>query len=589
MNGLILLLVICVIGALISGPIALIISINALKNTNKILEEYRRKELQARRAEAIKPQTAFEKKTEVEQKPPEVQPLRPPETPQKDQRKASLEAVTSGGAQQERKHIFEESRRSDFLSHARTQKAALEQRIGTRWVLFAGVVAVIFAVGFFLKYAYDNNLVGPRGRVIIVVIAGFITLAIGEITRRRGYGVVAKSVTALGFAILYSAVFASYAYYELIASSYAYAFSILITATAMLYAVSLDEIAVAILSLLGGFLTPVIISTGKNLPVPLFTYVLILDAGALFCAYYRKWRLVNIVSFIGTFALYTGWFEQFYRPVMQASETMPEQMPIALTWLGIFFIVYLILPVLYDLLRKIEAQKEDVFLVAANAAVIFYYLWTMLYQDFRSELSLTCLGLCAIHLGMMILVAKRCVFDLNLRLAYLAIGLFFLTMTIPLYFKLYVISIAWAIEGVVLTAIGLKYRSVWTQAAGAIALLLSLAQLINRMPMHSGEFALVFNTAFGTWCAVACAIAACHVLYRVTHSLDEEQRDIISQVSYAAAILLFMAAVILEWFYNYKLNIPNPDIGISLFYEGIVIIGAIFSLLLLIRPLQQGI
>ncbi|MBN1974349.1 MAG: DUF2339 domain-containing protein [Sedimentisphaerales bacterium] len=579
MEGLIFLLVLCAVALAASGPIALIISIIALKNSNRILQQLRefQWEKQSKQSELQKPLTITENKYHVEQKAPPAELYHPPEEPDKTESFVKPKTKT-------RIELDRLKPREFYEKEARHAQAELEQKIGTRWVLVAGIIAVIFAAGFFLKYAYDNNLVGPAGRVIIVAVAGFIALAIGEVTRRRDYGIVAKSVTALGFAILYSAVFAACAYYELISSTYAFVFSIIITAAAMLYALSLDEIAIAFLSLLGGFLTPVIISTGKNMPVQLFIYVLILDAGAVVCAYYRKWRLVDIVSFIGTFLLYTGWFEKFYRPEMPVAESMPGQMPMALIWLTIFFLVYLLLPVLYDLLRKVEAKKDDVFLVLANAAVVLYYLWTMLYKDYRAELSFTTLGLCAIHLGMMAIVFIRCKFDLNLRLAYLAIGLFFLTITIPLYFKMYAIAIAWAIESAVLILIGLRYRSYLTQLGGAIALLLSFGQLMRHLPMHSAAFTLVFNPVFGTWFTVVCAIVVCHILYRTTHSLTEEQRDIIAQASYAAAALLLLATIAMEWFYYCRFNVTDSNIERALFYKGIVIVIAAFPLLLLTRP-----
>ena len=126
----------------------------------------------------------------------------------------------------------------------------------------------------------------------------------------------------------------------------------------MLYAVSVNEVLVAFLSLLGGFLTPVIVSTGENLPIPLFSYVLILSVGAMLCAYYRKWRAVNVLAFAGTFTLYTGWFEKFYRPAMRTTEGTPEQMVIALVWLWVFFAVYLILPILSELVKKIKVKER---------------------------------------------------------------------------------------------------------------------------------------------------------------------------------------------------------------------------------------
>jgi uncharacterized membrane protein len=461
----------------------------------------------------------------------------------------------------------------------------LEQRIGTRWILIAGVIAVIFGMGFFLKYAYDNNWIGPLGRVVIAAIAGLVALAAGEVTRRRGYGIVAKGVTALGFAILYGAVFFAYREYGLIESTPAFVLAILVTAAAMLYAVSLDEVLVAFLSLLGGFLTPVFVSTGENLPMPLFTYVLILGVGAMLSAYYRKWRAVNLLAFVGTFLLYVGWFEKFYRPeISKATEGAPEQLPIALAWLGVFFGVYLLLPLLYELVNKVKARQEDVLLVLANAAVVFYYMWVILFAEYREGLAFCALGMCAAHLILMSAVVRRCRDDVNLRLALLVIGLFFLTIAIPLRLKMYAIAMAWAVEGVILAVIGLRYRSIWTQIGAAVALLLSFGQLIHRMPMHTGAFDLIFNRAFGTWCFVAGILLACHIIYRTTSRLTEAERGQISQFLYAATLLLLMAAVVMEWWWHCDYNIAENAAGQRYFIKGMVIIFTAFMLLFLIRP-----
>lgn len=149
---------------------------------------------------------------------------------------------------------------------------------------------------------------------------------------------------------------------------------------------------------------------------------------------------------------------------------------------------------------------------------------------------------------------------------------------------MYAIAVAWAIESVVLTIIGIRYRSVITRLGGAVAILLSLGRLVFYLPMHSEEFTFVLNPVFGSWIVLACAIIACHVLYRLTNSVTKEQRDIIIEISYAAASLVLIASIVMEWYHYCTLNIDNPDIGIALFYKGVVFVTAIFSLLLLIRP-----
>jgi len=562
MEGLIFLLIILAVSCFLCGPAALIISIIAL---NKSKSMYRGPE----------PVERLVRKEEVA-KPPPV-PKKPAEV-RKEERPA--EVVTPARVETAK---VEEKKKVE----AGKKVGTLEQRIGTRWILIAGVIAVIFGMGFFLKYAYDNDWIGPLGRVIIAAIAGLVALAVGEVTRRRGYGIVAKGVTALGFVILYLAVFGAYPYYKLFTSpTPAFALYILVTAAAMLYAVSLDDIVVAFISLLGGFLTPVLVSTGENRPMALFTYTLILGVGAMLCSYYRKWRAVNLLAFVGTFLLYMGWFEKFYRPeILKVTEGAPEQMTIALAWLGVFFGVYLLLPLLYELVKKVKAKQEDVLLVLANAAIVFYYLWTILFTEYRQGLAFCALGMCAAHLIVMSAVVRRCKDDVNLRLALLAIGLFFLTIAIPLRLKMYAIAMAWAVEGVILVVIGLRYRSTWTQIGAAVALLLSFAQLIHRLPMHTGAFDLIFNRAFGTWCFVAGALLVCHIIYRTTSRLAEVERGQITQFLYAATLLMLLAAAAMEWWWHCDYNIAENADGQRYFFKGMVILFTVFPLLCLVRPI----
>ncbi len=566
-------LILMAVGCILSGPAALVISIIALKRTKAMYLEPPPKAERAVPRELPKPPVPPERPTEEGRK--EERPVEPVGAKRAEEGKNVSWELFKAAAER-----LEEGRKKAAVA----ERVGLEQQIGTRWVLFAGIVTVIFAVGFFLKYAYDTNLIGPSGRVAIAAFAGLVALAVGEVTRRRGYGIIARAVTALGFAILYAAVFSAYRFYELIGPTPAFVLAICVTAAAMLYAVSLNEIVAGFLSLLGGYLTPVLVSTGENLPTPLFSYVLVLGVGAMLCAYYRKWRAVDWLAFLGTFLLYTGWFEKFYRPAVRLTEGMPEQMPIALAWLAVFFALYLVLPILHGLIRKVKAQKEDVCLVLANAAIVFYYLWTILFAKYRAELAFCALGLCATHLAMMALVARRCRDDLNLRLALLVIGLFFLTIAVPLYLRMYAVAMAWAAEGVVLVVIGLRYRSIWTQAGGAIAILLSVGQLLHELPMHTGAFTLVFNPAFGTWCFVAGAVLVCHIIYRRTSDLPQEQRSLIAEVLYGATALLLMAAAIMEWYAHCDHNVAETAVGNRLFLKGTVILFTVFPLILLVRP-----
>lgn len=461
------------------------------------------------------------------------------------------------------------------------EPTSLEQRIGTRWVLAAGVITVVFAVGFFLKYAYDQQWIGPLGRVVVAALGGVLALSVGEITRRRGYDVVAKGVTALGFAILYATVFAAHRWYGLIDSALAYGLAVALTVAAMSYAVVCDEVVAALLALVGGYVTPIILWTGANEPTMLFGYVLVLSAGAMLCAYWRRWAPVNLLAFAGTVVLYTAWFERFYRPAMR-DESSPAQLGLAVFWLAMFFLVFLVLPLLHTLKRQARSAVQDMVLVLANAAVVFYYFWTILVDRQRGPLALCSLGMGGAYLATISLVFVRCREDVDLRHAMLAVALAFLTLAAPLYFEMYATVLVWATEGVVLVVLALRYRSRLLQLAAGLLFALTAGKLVSGLPLHTGPFRAVLNPDFGIWCIVAAAVLVCHGLYRRDQHLDPDARRLVTQCLYAAALALLLTAMTMESWHHAHLNFKAFNAG--LFIRQTVLVLPAFLLLLVARP-----
>jgi uncharacterized membrane protein len=552
------------IACVLSGPVALIVGIVAL---NKI------KEIRSR----------LEEKSVLPRRQPEAKiPVVPPVVSQAPPAKPIVPAAPVAAPEQPPtptpRVIIERT-----AEKAQKEITSLEQRIGTRWVLVAGVITVFIAAAFFLKFAYEHYWIGPLGRVGIAAVAGIISLVVGEITRRRGYEIAAKGTTALGFAILYAADFTAYRFYELIGTLPAFGTAAVITAAAFGYAVALNEVIAAFLALLGGFLTPVIVSTGENLPVPLFGYVLVLSIGAMLCAYWRKWPAINLLAFAGTFLLYSGWFEKFFRSQLHGIEP-PEQLAVALGWLGIFFAVYLVLPLLYGLVNKVGARKDDVLLVVINASWTFYYLWTILFERYQASLALCASGLSAAHLAMMGLVFARCRNDKALRQTLLVIGLAFLTTAIPLYWRMNAAILGWAVEGMVIVFIGIRYRNILMQIAGAVALGLACGKLIWQLPMHAEAFRLVLNPTFEIWVFVSAALCVCHFLYRRASKSPGDSFNVIAQIFYAAAVLVLFSAATLEWAAHCKYNL-SVRYDLHFISRGQSVVFAAAVLLFAIRPI----
>lgn len=454
-------------------------------------------------------------------------------------------------------------------------KGGLELKLGTTVALIVGVITVVIGVAFFLKYVYENMIFGEVTRVCMVAVGGLIALVIGEVLRRKDFEIVAKGIAALGFALLYAAVFSGSRVYHLFSTEWAFGLSIVVTAGAMSYAVILNEILIAFLALLGGYLSPIIISTGENLPIPLFSYVFVLSSGAIGCAMFRRWRAVNWIAMLGTYLLYTGWFEKFYTS---------NQLQTGLFWIGVFGVMYMVLPILNGLVKKLVARSEDVTLVVVNSIAVYYYLWRMLYDGSRQDLALASAILGVAHIAMVFVILWKCRDDKKLQSSLGVLGIAFITAAIPMYFNaLQPTLVGWSIEAVVLTFIGIRYKSLWTKGMAILVSTIAAVGLFYHLPLHTDEgFKLVFNSPFGTWVWVCAAILACHGLWRFTKKSDEES-DLMTQVYYAAGLLLLAVGCALEWYYWCQWNFDSPQQDQAWFLMGIMVFATVLTAAFLTR------
>src|SRR6202789_3501752 len=167
-----------------------------------------------------------------------------------------------------------------FASSSAPKSAAdrsLESRIGSQWFNRIGILAVLIGMAWFLKLAIDNHWIGPLGRVLVGLIAGAGLIVWSERIRSRGYSGFSYSLKALGSGILYLSLWAAFSLFHLIPAAVAFVAMIVVTAFNGFMSWSQDSELLALYAIVGGLSIPVLVSTGENAEVTLFTYLLLLD------------------------------------------------------------------------------------------------------------------------------------------------------------------------------------------------------------------------------------------------------------------------------------------------------------------------
>ena len=190
--------------------------------------------------------------------------------------------------------------------------------IATSWgpgiLVAVGALAVVVALGLFVKYAWDNNWIGPAGRVLIGSVASLAMLAAGMRLMRGVYRPLGQGLAGAGLAGLYATAYGAHAFYGLVSREASAALLIVITLNAILLAVRLDARLLASLAWIGAYLTPVLLSTGQDKGLSLFIYLALLDAGAVVVDRRKPWPETLPLAFFGTLGLYGAWFLRFFRP-----------------------------------------------------------------------------------------------------------------------------------------------------------------------------------------------------------------------------------------------------------------------------------
>ncbi len=377
---------------------------------------------------------------------------------------------------------------------------SLESRIGAQWLNRIGVFALLMGAAYFLKLAFDNNWIGPSGRVAIGMLAGIGLVFWSSRIHARGYKYFSYSLTAVGVGVMYLSLWAAYQLYHLIPSGAAFLLMILVTASTVALAIRQDAQILAVVALAGGFSTPLLLSTGENRPLELFSYIALLDVAAVGLVTVKPWRRLLAGTFLATTMFYAGWFERFFTV---------EQRPIAIFFATLFFALYAVLP-LVKLMNPRFGQAPDwaqskTFISVALFNPIVYFLELYATLETLPEAT-TWLAWIAIALGAVYIVLSKGTANAEhaegsnkefQSLLHLGIAIGFLTIAIPLRLEAHWITMGWLVESAVLLYVAKRLQSRFIGTFAVVTLALAVVRLLAIDNFQTTR--LLFNARFAAY------------------------------------------------------------------------------------------
>ncbi|ADK96348.1 DUF2339 domain-containing protein [Prevotella melaninogenica] len=497
--------------------------------------------------EDIRPSTVEIPIQETEDKTPEVE----EETPETIEEPVEEEQEEPAMAMEEEEEIEEYA----------TSETNFEKYIGENLFGKIGILIFIIGIGFFVKYAIDQNWINETARTLMGYAVGAGMLVLAERLHKR-YHTFSSLLAGGAFGIYYLITAIAFHYYALF--SHTIAFVILCVTTIFMSAVSVlyDRKELAVTALVGGFIAPFIISTDSSSIISLQIYITILNIGMFCLAMYKKWAILPMVSFAFTYIILWGTTALGSFSDSEAVTTYPTLFAFA----TLFYVIFL-LPVVF-ILRTQYGENTRLGLLGIITANSFMYLiyGDFLLQHFEASSDTTAylaFFIAAVNLAIHLYLRFRVEGQDTLRNLMLGLAVTFASMGIPILFSAANVLMVWAAESVLLLWLFTKEKNRIYELASAVLLLLTLGALAYYRTtdtfIHDTGDSLFFNGAFFVTTFVSIAYYVVAVIMQFNKELFSDTKRLIAYTPCnAIAYALGFSILFLAFRDNFNFHLEQP-------------------------------
>ncbi len=367
---------------------------------------------------------------------------------------------------------------------ARVPQAAInwEMLIGRKGLGWVAVILLLFGTAFFLRYAYENQWIGPIGRVAVGLLTGLALVVAGWKYDRRHWRIFSQMLSSGGVVVLFLSVYSAFGFYHLVPQQVAAAFLLAVIVESALLAVLYNAPALAWMSLLGGLLTPVLMRSDTDQYQSLFTYLAVLDAGIVVLALWRHWLGLATAALLGTQGLFWLWHVQNYHP---------EKLAWAIGFQLVIYLLFVLHSLTAHVFRRRTASWEDLARLMLNASLWFSAAFILLRADYRDWLGLLAVGMAMVYVVLGRVMLGRRPDDGRQLLTALAAAVGFIALAFPIQARAEWIALGWAAESAALWWFGLRTRSAALRGMAAVVAMLAVGRLVFVDTPHRGfELAL---------------------------------------------------------------------------------------------------
>jgi uncharacterized membrane protein len=441
----------------------------------------------------------------------------------------------------------------------------LEKFIGENLANKIGIGILVLGIGFFVKYAIDQDWINPIGRVFIGILCGGVLLGVAH-KMRKTFIAFSSVLVGGGIAVLYLTIAIAFHEYHLFSQAAAFIMTLVITGFAVVLSLGYNRVELAIVAILGGFASPFMVSTGEGNYVVLFTYIFVLDVGMLVLAYYKKWNLVNIVSYVFTVLLFGIWLAGAY-----TGDALSKVWG-AIIFATLFYLVFFAMNIINNLKLRAAFKPLDVSLLLSNTFLYYAAGMAILSNEHGADYK----GLFTAALGVFNFIfaytlQKSGRVDKNLIFLLIGLVLTFISLAAPIQLEGNYITLFWAAEAVLLLWLSqksgirlMKLASVIITALMVISLLMDWGQLYHN-ELKEIYLPIVFNKAYLTSLFAIASIGGTIYLLR------NEKTENLEHVKLYRIVLAVVGIIVLYTSQLFELQYQLFEYGFDYATQNIII------------------
>lgn len=463
-----------------------------------------------------------------------------------------------------------------LLESSRT-KEEWEAFIGGKLLNRIGAFALIIAVGFFLKYAFDNNIITETMRVVIGGLIGIGLLVLGNRFKYKGLDIFAQGLIGAGISILYLSVYACFNFYNLITQPVAFALMSFVTIIAFVQALAYNALSVSILAWAGGFLTPFLLSTGQSNEFGLFSYVIFLNIGILAIAFKKdSWWILEPLSLGATYVIYSQWYKQFY---------LSDNILIVILFLTIIWAIFYTLDFI-RLYRRVVTYFEKRRIVASFNGLCYYLaIYIIIDPLYHQWMGLVTLILATIYFLSFLVLKRRLSDNKIIHMQYSLSAALLIVIATAIQFHGFTTIILWSLEASVIAWYGFRFKMsyIWQAAIGmfiiAIFKLLTTQSTYLFTPIEN--FTLILNLRSLTLITITVLLAIFLFLYRYLENESIKSLKEVVQYVISGLLFLFCTTETIDFFRLLSLNASNDLIEyyVSMRFLTLAVVWMVYSLI----------